>query len=1193
METLQDPTSQPLPVSTSAEGASRTQSSQREGGSSWRRRRHSCTAVAISQPLSVRRETSSQPLPVSCFVDGGSYSPQRVLPAHSQRDSDNTADGPRGVPSNGDLFSTSDASGAVSEVRNDVRTATPSSTPSLFSPNESLQDSLTCSNDGVPASRHFSDSNSNLTSTAATQHDVIPSVSSRVALVHDGAPGAAFDTHGRRRAREHGHGSHGRDNRDCGGDFRTASGGFVEFGGAEAPTSALPDFAQLQRGDSENFSWGNLDGPCFVHVITAAYAEIVHWRRNIFLVPSGRAGKSFVSELTKLIAAYANASALEGIALKAAMVMQTLLLQKPFSSAKARDHAECLERRLNAWRQGDVDGLIREGRTIQAHLQKPRRDTSEASITRAFTHLMMVGRVKAALRLVTERAGGGVLHLDQKIGDQTVRDVLKSKHPPGVGVADSALVSLSDGYPIHHSVLFARLTGATIRSAALRTEGSAGPSGVDAAGWRRLCTAFHGASKGLCDAVAALARRICTSYVDPSALEAYVACRLIPLDKCPGVRPIGVAESLRRIVGKAIMAVAGHDVQQAAGPLQLCAGQPAGCEAAVHVMRQLFTDPDCEAVLLVDASNAFNCLNRQVALRNILVLCPALAPVLVNTYRSDIPLFVGGEVLLSREGTTQGDPLAMAMYAIATIPLIRHTQQPLCTQAWFADDATAGGRLTALKSWWDNLLLHGPSFGYFPNSVKTWLVVKVEHLSSAAEIFSSSGIQISTEGRRHLGGALGFGSFTEEFVKVKVKKWVADVERLSLVAQNQPHCAYAAFCHGLLGRWIYLSRIVPDIADLLQPIDSAIQQRFIPALTGRPEPGLLERQLLALPTRLGGLGLSIPSVVAPEQHAASLRITAPLAALIAQQEYCLGDATDEQLVIKGTIHRERQSAHHVESARLREQLSPSLQHCLSLAQEKGASNWLSALPLEQHGFHLSKSEFRDALCLRYDWPIAHLPTDCVCGQSFSAAHALSCPTGGFPTVRHNEVRDVLAKLLSEVSPDVCSEPVLQPLTGEHFRRRTTNTDDHARLDIRARGFWGGRFEVAFFDVRIFNPTAPSNRSRPLPSVYRSQERQKINLYEERVREVERGSFTPLVFSTTGGVSKLTSVFLRTLASKLAEKRDVPYSTLICWLRTVLNFSLLRAAVMCLRGSRSSSRRLVCETEHLPLLAVSEAHLQSV
>ena len=168
LETLQDPTSQPLPLSTSAEGASRTQSSQREGGSSWRRRRHSCTAVAISQPLSVRRETSSQLLPVSCFVDGGSYSPQRVLPAHSQRDSDNTADGPRGVPSNGDLFSTSDASGAVSEVRNDVRTATPSSTPSLFSPNESLQDSLTCSNDGVPASRHFSDSNSNLTSTAAT-----------------------------------------------------------------------------------------------------------------------------------------------------------------------------------------------------------------------------------------------------------------------------------------------------------------------------------------------------------------------------------------------------------------------------------------------------------------------------------------------------------------------------------------------------------------------------------------------------------------------------------------------------------------------------------------------------------------------------------------------------------------------------------------------------------------------------------------------------------------------------------------------------------------------------------------------------------------------------------------------------------------------------------------------------------------
>ena len=79
-------------------------------------------------------------------------------------------------------------------------------------------------------------------------------------------------------------------------------------------------------------------------------------------------------------------------------------------------------------------------------------------------------------------------------------------------------------------------------------------------------------------------------------------------------------------------------------------------------MRLVFQDPNTEAVLLADASNAFNCLNRQAALQNILSLCPSIAPALVNTNRSSAHLFVDDEVILSEEGTTQGDPLAMTMY---------------------------------------------------------------------------------------------------------------------------------------------------------------------------------------------------------------------------------------------------------------------------------------------------------------------------------------------------------------------------------------------------------------------------------------------------------------------------------------------------------------------------------------------------
>ena len=191
----------------------------------------------------------------------------------------------------------------------------------------------------------------------------------------------------------------------------------------------------------------------------------------------------------------------------------------------------------------------------------------------------------------------------------------------------------------------------------------------------------------------------------------------------PGsIRPIGIGEVVRRIIGKAILTVTGQFVQEVTGALQVCAGQRAGNEAAVHSMRRIFEDTNTEAVLLVDATNTFNSLNRQVALRNVLHLCPSIAPAIVSTYRANSQLFVDGEVIYSREGTTQGDPLAMAMYAIATIPLIHKLSElSQVQQVWFADDATAGGQLHRLKKWWDSLEEIGPDFGYHANATKSWL----------------------------------------------------------------------------------------------------------------------------------------------------------------------------------------------------------------------------------------------------------------------------------------------------------------------------------------------------------------------------------------------------------------------------------------------------------------------------------------
>ena len=373
------------------------------------------------------------------------------------------------------------------------------------------------------------------------------------------------------------------------------------------------------------------------------------------------------------------------------------------------------------------------------------------NIAQKFSNLMMCGRVKDALRLLSEDNCGGPLPMSS-----SVMNALKTKHPKKRAPVPSTLVG--DPYvsvPPPHPIVFDQLDAICIHRAVLRTSGAAGPSGLDAAAWRHICTSFHRASSDLCDALSAVARRLRATFVDPAGLSAFVSCHLIALDKRSGVRPIGVGETVRRIIAKVVLSVIKEDIRQAAGSSQLCASQMSGCEAAVHSVQTLFGSPDTEAAMLVDATNAFNSLNRQATLRNIQHLCPSFSTILISTYRVDVALYIEGSTLLSEEGTTQGDPLAMPMYALGVLPLINCISGDLM-QVWYADDATACGSLSELHLWWDKLLQFGPDFGYFPNPSKTCLVVKEVFYDAAVKMFQGSGISITVDGQRHLGVHLAY-----------------------------------------------------------------------------------------------------------------------------------------------------------------------------------------------------------------------------------------------------------------------------------------------------------------------------------------------------------------------------------------------------------------------------------------------------
>ena len=141
------------------------------------------------------------------------------------------------------------------------------------------------------------------------------------------------------------------------------------------------------------------------------------------------------------------------------------------------------------------------------------------------------------------------------------------------------------------------------------------------------------------------------------------------------IRPIGIGDVLRRITGKCITTVLRKDTQEAAGILQTCSGVSSAIEAAIFATRKAFSDEECEAVLLIDASNAFNCLNRAAAIHNMRELCPPLHQYIENSYQTAVDLIINNpngedEYLKSAECATQGDVAAMQMYGISMRPLI-------------------------------------------------------------------------------------------------------------------------------------------------------------------------------------------------------------------------------------------------------------------------------------------------------------------------------------------------------------------------------------------------------------------------------------------------------------------------------------------------------------------------------------------
>ena len=489
---------------------------------------------------------------------------------------------------------------------------------------------------------------------------------------------------------------------------------------------------------------------------------------------------------------------------------------------------------------------------------------------------------------------------------------------------------------------------------------------------------------------------------------------------------------------------------------------------------------------------------------------------------------------------------------------------PDVKQAWLADDASAAGKLENLSKWYQNLEAEGKNHGYYVNGKKSWLIVKNREMEEHAKTIFGNSVNITSEGKRHLGAVIGSPEYNEEFCKYKVNVWIKELTTLCEIATTHPQMAYTAYLKGYKSKFTYFLRTIDNFHNFVSQVDQLLSEKFIPTLFGYDTALTEYRDIFGLNPGEGGLGIPILSNEAQDQHASSLRITEPHVESIMEQETIMRPTNSNGKTIKEIKIDEKKLKQQTRKENIElidTKMPPRVLPYVKQARDKGASSWLNAFPIEEQNFVLNKVEFKHALMLRYNIELENLPATCPCGERFDVTHALTCGKGGFVIERHDNVKNTLTSLLNKVCVDVESEPHLIPVTNETLVYKTANTKDDARLDIKAKSFWQ-RGQTAFFDIRVTHVNAQSQRLQTTASVFRNHEMAKKREYMQRVLDIENGSFTPLVFGTNGGLGKECSNFLSTLANKIAAKEDEPYSQTIGWMRTQLSFEILKAVIMC-------------------------------
>eukprot|EP00978_Attheya_sp_CCMP212_P013894 scaffold35059_cov31-Attheya_sp.AAC.1 len=401
---------------------------------------------------------------------------------------------------------------------------------------------------------------------------------------------------------------------------------------------------------------------------------------------------------------------------------------------------------MEHWKEGKYKMLVQDTvKTSLSLLSHVRHQMDDQEIARTYNRMVLQGKLRQAVRWITQRHKGGMLYLDDidvKTGKPVI-DVLKSNHP-------EARAPDHSGHSGERRLKVVR---------ECRARGN------------RLCwiVAFIATiRKDKCptlrEAVADFTRWMANEMPPWASYRAMIASRCVALDNCPGVRPVGIGEIWRRLQAK------------------FCAGLEAGIEGSIHAVNELWgahEEEDEWGFLLVDATNAFNEGNCIMILWTVRHEWPSGARFTFNCYGHWGTLMVWSQngtalFMFSMEGATQGDPLAMFIYGMGLLPLIRRLKSEVenVSQPWYADDAGAGGKFDRITVSFEKLEEYGPKYGYFPEASKSILIVREHNVERAKEYFAEMNFSIKS-GYRYLGGFVGARAEMKEWIGEKADEWTA------------------------------------------------------------------------------------------------------------------------------------------------------------------------------------------------------------------------------------------------------------------------------------------------------------------------------------------------------------------------------------------------------------------------------------